>query len=81
MVRKLFRTGNSVVVSLPRDALEYLNIYEGTEIEVELDRKNRQVILKPLEIPSAKSGINEEFAHQVAEFIEEYRPALVKLAK
>ncbi len=81
MVRKLFRTGNSVVVSLPHDALEYLNMHEGTEIEVDLDRKNRQVIIKPVEIPSSKSGINEEFAHQVAEFIEQYRPALEKLAK
>jgi antitoxin component of MazEF toxin-antitoxin module len=32
MKRKVFRTGNSVVVSLPREALEYLNIHEGTQI-------------------------------------------------
>lgn len=51
MVRKFFRTGNSVVVSLPREALDYLNIQEGTEIEVALDRENRQVILKPVARP------------------------------
>ena len=81
MLRKVFRTGNSVVVSLPREALEYLNIQEGAEIEVDLDRENRQVILKPVEVPLAISGVDENFAHQVAEFIEQYRPALKELAK
>lgn len=81
MLRKVFRTGNSVVVSLPREALEYLDIREGTEIEINLDRENRQVTLKPVEMPLAISGVDETFAHQVAEFIEQYRPALEKLAK
>jgi putative addiction module antidote len=81
MLRKVFRTGNSVVVSLPREALDYLNIHEGTEIEIDLDRENRQVILKPVEIPLAISGVDEKFVLQVAEFIEQYRPALEELAK
>jgi len=81
MLRKVFRTGNSVVVSLPREALDYLNIQEGAEIEIGLDRENRQMILKPLEMPLASSGVEDKFAHQVAEFIEQYRPALKELAK
>ena len=81
MLRKVFRTGNSVVVSLPREALEYLNIREGAEIEVDLDRENRQLILRPVAMPLAILGVDENFAHQVAEFIEQYRPALEALAK
>ena len=81
MLRKVFRTGNSIVVSLPREALEYLDIHNGTQIEVDLDRENHQVILRPVEIPLTISGIEEKFAHQVAEFIEKYRPALEELAK
>jgi len=81
MLRKVFRTGNSVVISLPREVLEYLDIREGAEIEVNIDRENRQVIIKPVEIPSAVSGVDEKFALQVAEFIEQYRPALEELAK
>jgi len=81
MLRKIFRTGNSVVVSLPREALEYLDIQEGTLVEVNLDRENRQVILKPVEMPSAIPGVDEKFAHQVAEFIEEYRSALEALSR
>lgn len=81
MLRKVFRTGNSVVVSLPREALDYLNIQVGAEIEVDIDRENHQVILKPVEVPLAISGVDEDFAHQVAEFIAQYRPALRELAK
>ncbi|MEW5873359.1 MAG: AbrB/MazE/SpoVT family DNA-binding domain-containing protein [Chloroflexota bacterium] len=81
MRRKVFRTGNSLVVSLPRDALEFLEIHEGAEVEVDLDQENRQLVLKPVEIPLAISGVDEKFARQVAEFLEEYRPALEELAK
>jgi putative addiction module antidote len=81
MLRKVFRTGNSIVVSLPREALEYLNIREGAEVELDLDREKRQVILRPVEMPLASLGVDEDFAHQVAKFIEQYRPALEALAK
>ncbi len=81
MNRKIFKTGNSVVVSLPKDAIEYLHIDEGTEVIVELDRKKRQIVITPAEPPLAVAGIDPEFAHQVAEFIEQYRPALEELAK
>ncbi len=81
MLRKIYRAGNSVVVSLPPKVLEYLNLHEGAEVELDLDRENRQVILKPVEMPLANSGVDENFAHQVAEFIEQYRPALKELAK
>jgi antitoxin component of MazEF toxin-antitoxin module len=69
-----------VVISLPHEALEYLNFQEGAEIEVNLDCENRQVILKPVEMPFAISGADEKFALQVANFIMQYRPALEVLA-
>jgi antitoxin MazE len=79
MLRKLFKTGNSLVVSLPKDVLEPLGIAEGANVKVELDRENRQIVIHPVEPPIAAS-IDAEFARQVAEFIEEYRPALEALA-
>lgn len=79
MVRKIFRTGNSIVVSLPRDTLDLLGIGEGTEVSVEVDREQRRIVITP--VPPALPGVNEEFARQVAEFIEQYRPALEALAR
>jgi putative addiction module antidote len=81
MLRKIFKTGNSVVVSLPKDIIEYLDIDEGTEVNVELDREKRQIVIKPAEPPLVIAGVDREFAHQINEFIEQYRPALEELAK
>ena len=80
MLRKIFKTGNSMVVSIPKDILEQLDLSEGEDVTVELDREQRQIVISPAEKPLAVS-VNEEFARQVNDFIEEYRPALEALAK
>ncbi|MFZ8843347.1 AbrB/MazE/SpoVT family DNA-binding domain-containing protein [Thermoflexus sp.] len=79
MVQKIFRSGNSLVVSLPKDILDMLGLDEGAEVSVEIDREQRRIIITPagLVLP----GVNEEFARQVTEFIEQYRPALEALAR
>ena len=81
MLRKIFKTGNSVVVSLPRDIISYLNITEGTEVNVELDREKRQIVITSVDPPLAAADINREFAQQITDFMEQYRPALEELAK
>lgn len=79
MVRKVFKTGNSVVVSLPKDALSFLGIGAGADVSVKLDKEQRQLIIEPID--PALPGVDQTFAAQVAEFIEQYRPALEALAK
>jgi putative addiction module antidote len=80
MIRKIFKTDNSIAVSIPKDILEQLDLSEGDDVSVELDREQRQIVISPVEKPLAVS-VNEEFARQVNDFIEEYRPALEALAK
>jgi len=80
MLRKIFKTGNSIVVSIPKDILEQLELSEGEDVTIELDREQRQIVISPVDKPLAVS-VNEEFARQVNDFIEEYRPALEALAK
>jgi putative addiction module antidote len=79
MPRRIFKTGNSMVVSLPRETLDYLELKQGSEVSVELNRDRGEIVITPVgrDLP----GVDEEFARQVAEFIEEYRPALETLAK
>ena len=78
MLRKVFKTGNSTVVSIPREMLENLGIEDGSEVSVELDLKTHQIIIQPAQ--RSLAGVNEDFARQLTEFIEEYRPALEALA-
>ena len=80
MLRKIFRTGNSIVVSIPKDILDDLQLSEGEEVSIEVDSQQRQIVISPVEKPFAV-GIDETFAKQVDDFIREYRPALEALAK
>ncbi|MCX6064995.1 MAG: AbrB/MazE/SpoVT family DNA-binding domain-containing protein [Chloroflexi bacterium] len=79
MLRKIFKTGNSTVVSIPREMLESLGVRDGSEVSVELDPVTRQIIIRPME--RSLPGVDEVFARQVAEFITEYRSALETLAQ
>jgi antitoxin component of MazEF toxin-antitoxin module len=81
MLRKVFKTGNSLVISLPKDALDLLDISEGSDVSVDLDRSKKQIVISPVEEPLAVAGIDESFARQVAEFIDRYRPALESLSR
>jgi putative addiction module antidote len=77
MLRKIFKTGNSMVVSLPREMLESLGVADGSDISVELE--DGKIVIRP--IRQTVPGVDEEFARQLSEFIDEYRPALEALAK
>jgi antitoxin component of MazEF toxin-antitoxin module len=79
MKRRLFRSGNSLVVSLPKDSTQVLGVHAGSEVSVELNPVEQAIIIRPY--GPAQLGIDALFARQVAEFIEQYRPALEALAK
>ncbi|MGA9398949.1 MAG: AbrB/MazE/SpoVT family DNA-binding domain-containing protein [Anaerolineaceae bacterium] len=80
MRRKIFKTGNSLVVSIPKELLEPLGMRDGSNVSVELDRKKRQIMIREAGHPISPD-INESFSRQVDEFIEEYRSALEALAR
>jgi putative addiction module antidote len=79
MVRKVFRTGNSLVVSLPKDSVELLGLHEGTELDVLIDAEGGRIIFSRAQ-PDLP-GIDATFAQQLDAFIEQYRPALEALAE
>lgn len=76
MERRLFKTGNSVVISLPKEILDGLGLADGENVSLEFDRQNKRIIITLVEKPLAVAGVDEKFAQQVNEFIEQYRPAL-----
>lgn len=77
--RKIFKTGNSLVIALPRDVLDTLQLGEGAEVSVDVDREQKQIVIAPA--PTFETEIDAEFARQVADFIDAYRPALEALAR
>ena len=77
--RRLFRSGNSMVASMPKAFLDFLNLEQGSEVSVFLDKQRGVIVVAPMgrDLP----GVDAEFGCQVSEFIEQYRPALEALAK
>lgn len=79
MERKIFKTGNSLVISLPRETLHSLGLEEGSEVTVVLDEGKGRIVIEPSR--ASLADIDKDFARQLDEFIEQYRPALEALAK
>ena len=81
MRRKICAIGNSRGVSLPVEVLEKLKLAVGSEVDVQVDEEHRRIVIEPVRRVDYPEGVDAEFAAQVSDFIEQYRPALKKLAE
>jgi len=81
MRRKITAMGNSHGVLIPKEYLNHLGLKKGSEVEVLIDDEKGQIIIFTVLKEIKKTGITPEFAQEVREFIEEYKPALKKLSK
>ena len=79
MPRKIFRTGNSAVVSLPTDVLKTIGLALGDSVTIVADPEQRQIIITPAD--TSLPGVRPGFLDRVDRFIDEYRPALETLAR
>lgn len=79
MIRKVFKAGNSLVVSLPKEAIQLLALQEGSDISVTISEAREQIIIEA--VYPELAGVSKGFAQQVTEFVTQYRPALEELAE
>lgn len=79
MVSKLLKTEQGVVLLLPEDTLERLGLTSDSEVSVALRPELQQIVITPVALSLPE--IDEVFAQQLSEFIEQYRPALEALAR
>jgi antitoxin component of MazEF toxin-antitoxin module len=79
MVSKILKTEQGLAVLIPPETLEQLGLALDAEVSVTLNQELSQIVITPasLNLP----GVDETFAQQVSEFIEQYRPALEALAR
>jgi antitoxin component of MazEF toxin-antitoxin module len=79
MVLTVVKSGDSLAIPLPVEAIELLGLREGSEVDVAFDEPAGQVRLAhPL---TDAAGLDAAFAQQLDAFIAHYRPALVALAR
>ena len=78
MKRRIFRSGNSMVLSLPPEILHQLQVEDGSEIEISLSEAGNSVVLTPV---TSVPVISPDYADRVESFINAYRPALDALSQ
>lgn len=78
-VRKVFRAGNSSVVSLPYEMLKALGLKDGSHVSVELNREKRELVLKPVVVKSGSVSI--DFVRLVDKLLIDFDFALRRLNK
>ncbi len=82
LTQKLYRNGNSVAVTIPKDYLEDMKLKDGSEVTVEQDLENESIIISPKKkVSKPQSTITPKFLRWLEEFNQEYGPALRELAK
>ena len=77
MARRIFRAGNSNVVSLSLDVLEAVGLGMGDEVHIVADSQNSRIIITP----SASLEVRPDLLERVNRFIDSYQPALEALAQ
>lgn len=75
--QKLYRNGNSVAITIPKQLLEELNLKEGSEVEIA--KKGNDLIVKQKQ--NLASDVDAKFMKMVEEFAEEHDDVLKELAK
>ena len=75
MTQKVLKVGSSAAVTIPKKSLEELGLKVGDKVAIEIDKKTKAVIIKPL------VKVDKELLDWTNRFIEKYRPALEALAK
>jgi hypothetical protein len=79
MVTKLRKTKHGVVILLPDETLESVGLSADSEVSITVRPEQGQIVITSAGEPLPE--VDEEFARQVSEFIDQYRPALAALAR
>jgi len=75
MLRKLFRTGNSLAVAIPGAMAGALGVTTGDYVHLEHDATAGAVLLWP-HAAYTRLGVSSEYVRIVSEFLRDYGPAL-----
>lgn len=76
MSNKIIKVGSSAAVTIPKKVLKTLSIEIGDKVFVNIDGKNRRVIIEPV----VNFKIEEEVALKIEDFIKKYKKELERLS-
>lgn len=77
ITQKLYKTGNSISMTIPVEFLKDLNLRDGSQIVVE---KSGSKIIVMAKRKTLASGVDQKFAKMVDEFISDHEDVLSELS-
>ena len=77
LTQKLYRNGNSVAVTIPKEYLKELKLKVGAKVMV--SKENGSLTISPSNKHLA-SDVDQKFAKMVDEFVNDHKDVLQKLA-
>ncbi|TSC89370.1 MAG: hypothetical protein G01um10145_527 [Microgenomates group bacterium Gr01-1014_5] len=77
-IQKLYKNGNSVAVTIPKQVLRELDLRDGTKVVVE--KRGQEVVLKSARKVKAP-GVDAKFMKMVDEFMLGHEDVLAELAR
>ena len=81
MIQRIIKIGEDLVIALPENIVEGLQLTEGDEVSLSVDPGQNRILIQPVGHSQELEEVNQEFAAQVSEFIRNYKPAFEELAK
>ena len=81
LTQKLYKNGNSVAVTIPKQHLEDLKLKEGSKVFIYHDEVENTLTIAPTRKRTLSPGITPEFKDWLESFNKEYGPALKALAE
>lgn len=81
LTQRLYKNGNSVAVTIPKEYLKEFNLKEGSEVVVDQDLDEETIIISRKKKGSIKSTVTPNFLKWLESFNREYGPALKELAE
>ncbi|HWP29168.1 MAG TPA: hypothetical protein VFB73_14160 [Chloroflexota bacterium] len=80
MVRKLFRTGNSLAVAVPGPAAAALDLHDGDYVEIECDPAAGALVIWPRALYQ-RLGLTPAYVRLVGDFLRDYGEVLAALER
>lgn len=78
LTQRLYKNGNSVAVTIPKEYLDELNLKPGTSVVVKKEGDELVITSKDKHLAS---DVDYKFAKMVDEFINDHRDVLQELAE
>ncbi|MBI2600137.1 AbrB/MazE/SpoVT family DNA-binding domain-containing protein [Candidatus Daviesbacteria bacterium] len=78
LTQKLYKSGNSVAVTIPKEYLDELSLRDGSQVTVE--KQGQKLVVTPKKKLAAGS-VDAKFARMVDEFMDEHEDVLQELSQ